>query len=500
MVVLGGSLASLATGALLARRGFRVTALGQGCRPQTYSLGGLTLRRSLAAVCFAETPAFRRVFAELALLPAARRRVTPTSPAWQVVMPRHRVDVHAAPDAMLAELVREFPELQRPTEDFVAASARANAVADALFSEDLSWPPTGFFEQRRARAHLRRTPFASDGEGGEILAEFAPTHPLRVMMEAQLRFQTALDPSQLGAFARARLHGLGLRAATLADGDIDGVRAMLEEKIQQHGGDLRPRDRADRIVTRAGRVDAVRLAGTDEELGCAFVVASLDAPELLQLTGEPAPRGYASQLASTTPALHRYVVNAVLPSEALPVGMGRRVFLVGSPARGLSEENLVAVEQGAVDGHGRVVLTASALLPRTSVEEGAAYLSQVRERVLQRVRETVPFFDRNVLLIDSPHDGVPTLSRDPALSEARRAGQVETMESLDRHPAPGPLGLYGLPPELPLRGLFAVNRQCIPALGTEGELLSALSVARAITRTDRSKERMRRELWSKVEP
>jgi hypothetical protein len=39
----------------------------------------------------------------------------------------------------------------------------------------------------------------------------------------------------------------------------------------------------------------------------------------------------------------------------------------------------------------------------------------------------------------------------------------------------------------------------MPALGQEGEVIAAWGAARIITRTDRRKERMRRELWSKVE-
>lgn len=499
VVVLGGALPSLAAGALLARRGFRVTVVGHGALAGSYTHDGLTLRRTLTSVCVTDTPAFRRVFAELALLPAARRRVTPLAPAWQAVMPRHRVDVHAASEPMLAEFVREFPELQRPMEDFALAAERANAAADALFGEDLRWPPQGFWERRTAQKHLRGTGFGDEPESGDILSEFAPTHPFRVTMEAQLRAQSALDPSQLSPFARARLHGLGLRAATLADGDLDGLRAMLEEKVQQHGGDLRLRDRADRVVTRGGGVTAVRLAGTDEEIGCAFVVSSLEAVELLRLAGETAPRAIAARLQGTTPAFYRYVLNAALPAEAVPVGMGRRVFAVASPLRPLVEENLVALELGPADGHGRVVLTASALLPRTSVEEGSAYLEQVRERVLQRVREVVPFFDRNVLLIDSPHDGLPAFQRDPSRSELRRAGGPEAMEPVEHHPSLDSLRLFGLPWRTPIGGVFTVNRQNAPALGLEGELLVALTVAREITRTDRSKERMRRELWSKVE-
>jgi hypothetical protein len=50
-----------------------------------------------------------------------------------------------------------------------------------------------------------------------------------------------------------------------------------------------------------------------------------------------------------------------------------------------------------------------------------------------------------------------------------------------------------------LGGAFVVGPSALPALGQEGEILAAWSVARLITRTDRQKERMRREMWSKIE-
>ena len=48
-------------------------------------------------------------------------------------------------------------------------------------------------------------------------------------------------------------------------------------------------------------------------------------------------------------------------------------------------------------------------------------------------------------------------------------------------------------------GAFVVGKSALPALGQEGQLLAAWSAARVITRTDRRKEKMRREMWSKVE-
>ena len=115
------------------------------------------------------------------------------------------------------------------------------------------------------------------------------------------------------------------------------------------------------------------------------------------------------------------------------------------------------------------------------------------------------------MLIDSPHDGLPLWDyRSGARvlvdrSEARAGGG-----SLDPEPMcpalrveggalPGLEALAGESLRYPVGGAFGVGRSILPALGQEGELLAAWGVARAITRTDRRKEKMRREMWSKVE-
>jgi hypothetical protein len=64
---------------------------------------------------------------------------------------------------------------------------------------------------------------------------------------------------------------------------------------------------------------------------------------------------------------------------------------------------------------------------------------------------------------------------------------------------PSFFGLAGEPLRAPLANACIAGRTVLPALGQEGELLAAWGAARVITRTDRRKEQMRREMWSKVE-
>ncbi len=502
VVVAGASLAALAAGALLARRGFRVAVIGQGARPAAYEYDGLTLRRDLACVSFVDAPAFRRAMTELALLPAVRRRAQSPEPAWQVVLPRQRLDVHADPERRLAELDREFPEIHRPVEDFYANLARANASLDRLFGADVAWPPDGFFERRAARRAAGDLPFGPDGLEGDVLAEFAADHPFRTFVDAQARFAGAHDPDRMTALARTRLHASAMRGAFLSDGGVDGVRRLLEERILQHGGDVRPRDVADRVTLRRGRVSSVVLAGTDEVLGCGFLITSLDAAAAQRLTGVASSHAYAIRQLAARPRYYRYVLNVAVPSHALPMGMASRVFFVADLARPLAEENLLAVECAPPDAQGRVVLSACALLPRSAVEEGEAYLHRVRARVLKALGELVPFLDRHVLVVDSPHDGHPLEDRAKGATvqlEARWSGAAEPMEALyDRGPDSF-MGVCGLPVRGDVPGVLLVGREVVPGLGAEGEFLAALTASAIVTRTDRTKERMRRELWSKVE-
>ncbi len=121
-----------------------------------------------------------------------------------------------------------------------------------------------------------------------------------------------------------------------------------------------------------------------------------------------------------------------------------------------------------------------------------------------------PFLDSHLLVVDSPHDGGPILDgREGGLRAVPRSEVRATGGSKDAEPAEplyalprtsGYAGLCGEPIRTALEGLLTVSPSVMPTLGAEGELLvSAWGAARLVTKTDPKRERMRRELWSKIE-
>jgi len=114
----------------------------------------------------------------------------------------------------------------------------------------------------------------------------------------------------------------------------------------------------------------------------------------------------------------------------------------------------------------------------------------------------VPFLREHLLLLDSPHDGRKPWARDPsslAGTEPLERRGPRTTTAVHAFPVTTALSVCAMPVRTPLRGLLLANQQVAPGLGVEGELLAASSAAQLVRRSDRSRDWMRRRLWTKVE-
>ena len=126
-----------------------------------------------------------------------------------------------------------------------------------------------------------------------------------------------------------------------------------------------------------------------------------------------------------------------------------------------------------------------------------------RVRALKALRAELPFLDRHLVLVDSPHDGLPIWRFDGAPANLERASfglpaQEPMLRQLEVDP-PGWLGLAGEPIRGPIERTLLLGRSVLPGLGQEGELLAAWAAAKLVTKSDRRKAMMRRDMWTRME-
>jgi hypothetical protein len=521
VIVLGRSIGALTAAALLARRDFTVLLLGQGERPPAYRLDKRTLLRRSFTLLAATSPTWRKVIVELAQSQTWKRRIQPASPMMQVLAPRRRIDV--PPDMALfgREIDREYPELRRLVDELYAELARVNGAADEAFEADAIWPPGTFWERRETNRYAAMLPHVRAEPDADLLVEFPRGHAFRQIVTASVLFAThlsALPPP----FAVARLHGAWTRGLfTLARGEEE-LEEFLVERITAYGGRCQFDDRAASLHMRRGDAVGVVLDGDTAPTGSSFVITDGDGEAVAALSGgEGIHKRAQREWPRITSSVGRFVVSLVVRREGLPEPLGAESFFLpgersaararassAPPAPGRSspfaQRPVVRLQRLGRPGAGdeEELLVAETLLP----DRGPLSLGDARQAVLSTLAAELPFLERHLCVVDSVHDGLPVWvyengrrrTVDRALLKGASSAPEPMVRKLEVDP-PGYLGLAGEPIRGPIDHTLLVGRSVLPGLGQEGELLAAWGAARLVTRSDRQKERMRRDMWSKVE-
>jgi hypothetical protein len=502
VAVLGAGVGALAAAALLARRSWRVVVLGHGHRPATYAYDGIALARRAFTFLAAPSPAWGRILVELAQSQTFRRRLVPLDPMLQVLGPNLRLDLPPEPAAFAREIDREFPAVRRVVDELYAELARTNSAADAAFDRDAVWPPGSFWERREAARIAATLPHLEETHD-VLLSELPRDHAYRTIVDLPARF--ASYACELPPFAVARLHGAWTRGVQrLARGE-DELSEFLLERVRAHGGETRLADRVSSIAHRGGRVTGVVVDGDEAPTGVQFVVADLPMRGLLDLaSGYVPPRRAMAALPRLAVGEQRFVVSLVVRNEGIPEPLAAESFLVPSFGTADPARPALHVQRAPSSVEGTTLLVAEAFLPAGGHPKPAA----AREAVLRTLEGLLPFVERHYVVVDSVHDGRPLWDyRSGRRREVERATLRASGASADPEPMvprfrfdpPSFHGLAAEPLRAPLGNACIAGRTALPALGQEGELLAAWGAARIITRTDRRKEQMRREMWSKVE-
>lgn len=502
VAVLGTDVAPLTCAALLAKRGFRVVVLGQQREYANYALGRYRLPRQAFTFTANHTPTARRVLNELGLGQTFRRLTHPLEPAFQVALPSHRFDVHGDETAFEREVEREFPDVRRPVIDFCRRINQHARATDRLFERDRAWPPESLLDRRELARLAASLELDGETKRERLLGELPDRHPFRAAMLAPLAFSAQADPDSITALQLARTLDGHMRDAVSVDGGLAAFSNLLVDKIRSHSGQLRVRERASQIIVSRAGATGLRLSGSDEEIGCAHVIAGVDVAKVGRLLLDRSPfEQMFERLGEPQPRFYRYTMNAIVETRCVPEGMRRDVYCIRDSRLPLHSENLIHVEHSPLDER-ESLLCIEALLPARAVEDRDGVLDGARERFLEALSDLLPFLDQHLLALDSPHDGRKPWFRDSnvdqGLDPLERRGP-ETMRIVHTFPMATALSICAMPVRTRLRGLLICNEQVSPALGLEGQLLAGASAARLVTRADRGREWLRRRLWAKVE-
>jgi hypothetical protein len=344
------------------------------------------------------------------------------------------------------------------------------------------------------------------------MGDFPPNHPYVQMVLHSAAFASHLAPSPraLHPFAVARLHGAWSRGVFGVAGGEDNVVDFLCGRITALGGIVQLAERAVGLNAAQRGDHELVLDGQLSSVGASFIITDEPGESLAQLSqGDGIVRSAQRDWPLVTSRAGRFTVSLVVRTEGIPEPLGAESFVFpsapGAPPDPLSPvihlQRIDRLEPDSPRGE-TTLLVAEIIVPLN----GNLPVSDARQLVVTTLLNQFPFLERHLMLADSTCDGLPVWLYDRGkktnadrLETRGAANAAEPMPPVLSVEPPGFLGIGAEPLRGPIARTFLVGRSVLPALGQEGELLAAWGVARIITRTDKRRERMRRDMWSRIE-
>lgn len=468
LIVIGEDFAGLVAATLCAKRGMRVLILSHGAGPHGYQIGPHKLPIEPLAVSGLDSPAVKRVIAELHLGHTLKRKLFERPVCFQFVAPDIRLDVTEESDKQASEFDREF---ETPAEA-EAICQQADEVArqfDSVLGGDSEFPPIGFWKRREVGRNASK--LADDAN--EWLERVAADDTLNAFTGLPVLLGTHVSRDSVSPAAQARAFHLWRQGAPRLLGDWLTLREVFLEKFTQGNGETRDA-RVSALTFSWGRVNGVRLE-SGEELGAGHVIAAIPADGLLQLIDRKIPKRLTQCVDGLEVAGYRYTLNMVVNEAGIPEGMSSPVLITGDPDKPLIGDNAVAVFLAPPDDEAQVAVTVSAICPvpdpGQSLDDAFADL---RIHLRERLEMVMPFFSEHVLIAHAPHES--------ALPEG-----VDVDPGYDFPAAPTPvwrshlesaLGVSAVPYSIGLKHLTIASSQVLLQLGLEGAFATGWCAAK----------------------
>lgn len=493
VVVCGPDLCGAVTAALLGRRGMRVLLCGHDGVPPTFTAGEHTLASGPGLLPPPDGEPVARVLREINHLQIIRRRAPAGFPALQFVFPQHRVDLPAVPELLERELAREFPGDEPAIAQALERLRATSDILDPILGSDITLPPDGFWERREVGRVEDQLPTS----GADLLAPLPTGHPMRAGIAALAALGSGLGPGEVGPMVQARAYDVARRGAFRLEGGIAAVRALFYDRLGTSSGEVREKVMPVEVMFRRGRVVGLRLRPRDETIGLEHLVWAGSVAQLVRMCGDKANRRLRELATGVRPACYRYTLCLLVRPEAIPAGMGPRVIAVRDPGQPVIEDNALAITVGTAARlrSDRVPLWVECLVPATAASAGSGYLAVLRARIRKQLSQLLPFFERHLLVLASPHDGLT-----PDLGSSDKGGAAPDpiiatpMTAALACDLPRALGVAGIPHATGTKNLYLANSENLPGLGPEGEFVSAWGAARLIAGPRPRRETARREI------
>ena len=469
-LIIGRDLSSLIAAVTSVRQGWKTVLIMEGDTEMAHREGGYLFLfdpRPLSGL--ADQQMVSRFFHNPSCPIVDEPLTSPMNPAFQVILPGHRVELFPNQQQRTDDLIREFPEQKSEIDRFYEAVAKAGSLIERRIEEDAAGGPLGgkMFLRRLARLPaelVARSSLVLPGDGKAIA--------FRRIIQAQLKFLSHLtmDDDHLPLSA-AYLLSLPSRGLFYPYGGMNAWMSRLRNAFTDHGGILCEGCSVIRIGTKPEVIVDLEMAGSSSTLRGRMLIVSAqwEKRDLLLPVRKKFFRRFR-RFDSIRSSGYPFYLHMGVRTEGLPEKMAMYAVVVRDGDDDVTDRDLVFLET-SLPGEterapeGRRAITATVYLADSPLRLSDQDLKEAAMNIIDSLEGFLPFLRENI----------DYLHVDKSIAISRR---YQEMANRKYRTLKRPFwGMTTLSPGTRIPNVLMTGAILRAGLGFEGEIIAGIDAA-----------------------
>jgi phytoene dehydrogenase-like protein len=410
-----------------------------------------------------------RLLGELHLSLAEAPKMILMDPAFQVILPGHRVDLFHDQNQMINDMIREFPLQEQEIKRVYHAILKASTMVERWIGEDC----TSRSDTLMKTLHYAvRLPAAIAGTYSLAVRGNGMDCAFERFIEAQMAVLSHLDiNSRLLPLSAAYLLSLPSRGVFYPLGGRNAWMNWLRKEYIDSGGELMDGCSVMRIDTKPEIIVDMEYAGSSSTLHSNTLIVSTHWEKLnLLLFHQKAFRSVVRRLGSNHPSAYPFCLHLGVHQEGLPGEMAPYVAMVSDDKIPARHQNLVFIERSLQGETGRApegrrALSATVFLKESPLILDDTELKRIAKTIIDALESFLPFL----------RESIDYVNIEKSITFARQSQESVNQKYHVRKRSI--IAMDTLSPETPLHNVLLTGGILRAGLGFEGEILSGMDAA-----------------------
>ncbi len=404
LIVIGDDLSSYIAAAVAAHYGLNTVHIAKNdCRVK-YSIGSYSLNIDPTPLTgFGVNQTGFSILAELNI-PLAEQGASLLNPAYQIVMPEHRIDFFRDKDSLVGEIIREFPEMSKEIKSFYDIIVRNSAAfAKWLHDHPFIQPRSikDFFNYLKFFPRLMRFKF----DAKKIERTILRNPYLKKILEAQYVLLSCAKDGH-DSFTAHFQYSAPLRGVYHFPQTKQTLFNLLIKKLQSTNGLYLGNNNI--LSIKKGNpieVEVENNEGIISNISSKYMIISAKSEDMRFLLKGKNRINIGELIRPVKISHYPFTVHLGIPQKSIPEKMAEYVAVLSDINKDIYDNNLILLEsntspQGKRSPSEKKLLTATVFLPNDSAVWSKENLETQAQSIIERLEYFLPFLKENIRFID----------------------------------------------------------------------------------------------------